>query len=86
MGLAVIHSSHDSAGWKSALASDHEYPPGFELRSFVEGLDGTRAVCLWDAPSQEELQADVDRIFGHACVNEVFPVDVAFFQGLVDFS
>ncbi|MCW2812216.1 MAG: hypothetical protein JWP61_2674 [Friedmanniella sp.] len=86
MDLAVIHNIHDPEGWQAALAGDHQYPPGFNLRSFVQGDDGKRAVCLWEAPSQEALQENLDRIFGQAVVNDVFPVHVDFFEGRVDFS
>ncbi len=81
MDLAVVHTIHDPAGWKKALDDPHDYPPGYDLRSFVQAADGTRALCLWDAPSQAGLQAELDRIFGHAVVNDVFPVEVSYFEG-----
>jgi hypothetical protein len=86
MDLAVIHNIHDADGWKQALADEHEYPPGYNLRSFVQAADGTRALCLWEAPSQAGLQENLDRIFGHAVVNDVFPVEVSYFEGRVDLS
>src|SRR4051812_13708307 len=57
----VIHTIHDAEGWQKALDDPHEYPSGFELRSFVQAADGTRALCLWDAPSEAGLQAELDR-------------------------
>jgi hypothetical protein len=84
MNLAVIHTVHDRAGWQQALAEDHEYGPGFDLRSFVQAEDGSRALCLWEAPSQAELQQSLDRFFGHAVVNDVFPVEVSFFAGATE--
>jgi len=68
--LAVIHNIHDPEEWKRALAVDQEFPSGFTIRSFVEAADGNRALCLWDAPSQAELQEQLDRTFGQAAVND----------------
>jgi hypothetical protein len=84
--LAVVHHINDRDAWKKALSEEHEYPPGYTLRSFVEAADGTRALCLWEAPDQVGLQENLDRDFGHAVVNEVFPVQVNYFEGRVDFS
>jgi hypothetical protein len=84
MDLVVVHNIHDSEGWKKALAEEHETPPEFALRAFVEAVDGTRAVCMWEAPTQAGLQEHVDRLFGHAVVNDVFPVQVSYFEGRVD--
>jgi hypothetical protein len=80
MNLAVIHTIHDPAGWKKkALADEHHDPPGYNLRSLVEDDDRTRAVCLWEAPDEAGLHENLDRIFGHAVVNDVFPVQVNYF-------
>ncbi len=86
MDLVVIHNIHDAEGWQQALSEEHEYPPGFDLHSFVEATDGARAFCLWEAPDQEGLQRAVDRFFGHAVVNDVFPVRVNYFEGRVESS
>jgi hypothetical protein len=72
MDLAVVHRIHDPKGWADALASDHSYPPGFHLHSFAEAEDRHAALCIWEAPSEAALQSELDRIFGHAVVNEVF--------------
>ena len=81
MNLAVIPTVHDRAGWQQALAEDHEYGPGFDLRSLVQVADGSRALRLGEAPSQAELQQSLDRFFGHAVVDDVFPGEVSFCAG-----
>ena len=81
MDLAVIHTIRDHAGWQQALADSQEYPPGFTLRSTVEATDGTRALCLWDAPSQAELQETLDSVLARVAINDVFPVEVGYFEG-----
>ena len=77
MDLAVIHTIHDHDGWRRALAEEHAYGPGYDLRSFVQAVDGSRAVCLWDAPDADGLRERLDRFFGTAAVNDVFRVEVA---------
>jgi hypothetical protein len=82
--LAVVHHIHDPQGWKRALEDYPEPPADFNLRSFVEASDGTRAFCLWEAPSQAALQEELDRTLGPAAVNEVIPVRVNHFEGRVE--
>lgn len=85
MDLVVIHNIHDPEGWQTALNQEHEDAPG-SLRSFVESTDGTRALCLWEAPDLNALKEHLDRLYGHAVVNDVFPVKVNYFEGRVEFS
>ena len=86
MDLAVVHHIHDAEGWRRALEDSPEPPPEFNLRSFVEAADGTRAFCLWEAPSQAALQEELDRTLGHAAANEVIPVQVNHFEGRVELT
>ena len=39
------------------------------------------ALCVWEAASSDALQEVLDRSFGHAAVNEVFPVDLRVMGG-----
>ena len=39
------------------------------------------ALCVWEAPSEAALQGELDRIFGHAMVNEVFPAELHLMGG-----
>jgi len=64
-----------------ALRSEHTYPPDFNLHSFVEAENRHLALCVWEAPSEAALQEALDRIFGHAAVNEVFPAALRVMGG-----
>jgi hypothetical protein len=75
-------------------------PPPAAFRLYHERLVSDPTLCQrnlsrisagWlsmplDAPSQAGLQENLDRIFGHAVVNDVFPVEVSYFEGRVDFA
>ncbi len=76
MEFAVIHTIENVAAWQEALDTHDAFPPGFLLFAFVEAQDRSRAMCIWRAPSKEALQESLDGFFGHAVVNEVFPIDV----------
>ena len=81
MNFGVVHRIHDPEGWAQALGNEHNYPSDFHLHSFVEAEDRHVAVCVWEAPNRDALQEVLDRYFGHAVVNEVFPVDLHVMGG-----
>ena len=81
MNFAVVHQIHDPAGWGEALDSEHSNPPEFHLHSFAEAEDRHVAFCIWEAPSADALQQELDRRYGHAVVNEVVPVDLWIMGG-----
>jgi hypothetical protein len=73
MDFAVVHRIHDPEGWGKEINIEHTHPPDFHLHSFVEAEDRHLALCAWEAPSEAALQEELDRIFSHTAVNEVFP-------------
>jgi hypothetical protein len=81
MNFGVVHRIHDSEGWAKALGSEDTFPSDFHLHSFVEAEDRHVALCVWEAPNRDALQEVLDRFFGHAAVNEVFPVDLHVMGG-----
>jgi hypothetical protein len=74
--FAVVHLIRNAAAWQEALDAHDTFPLDFTLLAFAEAQDRSRAFCLWRTPSREALQESLDRFFGHAALNEVFPVDV----------
>ena len=74
--FVVLHHIQDPSGWAAALDTEHNWPDGFDLRSFVEDEEHELAVCVWTAPSREELQESLDGAFGHAVVNEIHAVTI----------
>lgn len=79
MHLGVVHTIRDRAAWDAVVnqGSSSSPPPGFELLASVTRDDVSRAICMWDAPSVDALQAMLDGRFGTASVNECFAADPA---------
>ncbi len=51
-----------------------EFPAGIALHSTFAHADGTKAVCLWQAASVDEVQDLVDSAVGQFSRNEYFEV------------
>ena len=64
-----------------ALKSEHTYPPDFNLHSFVEAQNRHLTLCVAGGAERGGLQEALDRIFGHAAVNEVFPAALRVMGG-----
>ena len=77
MHLGVIHTIRDRAASDSALNGAGELPSGFALLGSVTQDDASRAICIWDAPSLDDLQRMLDGMFGAASVNDCFAADPA---------
>jgi hypothetical protein len=78
MHLGVVHTIRDRAAWDAVVDVESlEFPPGFELLSSVTQDDGSRTICIWDAPSVDALQRMLDELLGAASVNDCFAADPA---------
>ena len=77
MHFGVIHEIRDPAGWDRVMNSNPELPHGFVLLASVTQDDAARAMCIWEAPSADELQRLLDGAFGNAVVHDVFVADPA---------
>ena len=77
MHLGVVHEIRDPAGWDRVMSGDLNLPPGFALLGSVTQDDVTRGMCIWEAPSLDELQRLLDGAFGEAVVNDCFVADSA---------
>ena len=80
MEFGVIHQISDAVAWQQDLDADHSSPQEFELLSFVEAEDKSRALCVWRAPDESTLQSHLDRNLGRGAVNVVFPVTLRHFR------
>ena len=82
MHLGVVHEIRDPAGWDRVMGSKELYghpdlPPGFALLGSVTQDDVSRGMCIWEAPSLEDLQRLLEEAFGDAVVHDVFVADPA---------
>ena len=59
------------------MSGEPDFPPGFVLLGSVTQDDVSRAICIWDAPSLDDLQRMLDGMFGAAAVNDCFVADPA---------
>jgi len=78
--ITAIHSiSNPEKFWDAAQTTP--IPDGMKLHSTYPNADGTRAVCLWEANSLEDVRGLVDGVMGDSSENEFYAVG-ANAQGL----
>lgn len=79
MQIGAIHHIRDREAWDrvffAAAADLSQLPEGVTLISSVTSSDVTKAICVWDAPDAEQVQAFLDEMFGDSADNEAFAVD-----------
>jgi hypothetical protein len=81
MYVSVLHTIHDPEKfWRPDLAD--LIPEGVTLHQALPNADGTRAACLWEADSQEEVKKVVEDNVGDVSDNEYFEVNAQNAQGL----
>ena len=81
MYVSVLHTIHDPERfWRPDLAD--LIPEGVTLHQALPNADGTRAACLWEADSQEEVKKVVEDNVGDVSDNEYFEVNAQNAQGL----
>ena len=78
MHLGVVHTIRDRAAWDRVVSGEPNFPPGFVLLGSITQDDVSRAICIWEAPSLDDLQRLLDGMFGPAiAVNDCFVADPA---------
>jgi hypothetical protein len=81
MHVVVIHSISDPDKFWSAAGAG-ELPEGVALHTSFPNDDGSRAVCLWEADSLDEVRQTVEGTVGDVSNNEYFEVNASNAQGL----
>jgi len=72
--IAAIHEIRDpDRFWGGQL----DLPEGVQLHSIWPRGDRTRAVCLWEADTTDDVRNVLDSQVGEASVNELFEIDSA---------
>jgi hypothetical protein len=77
MHLGVVHEIRDPEAWTRVMSSDLNLPPGYALLASVTQDDVSRGMCIWEAPSLDDLQRLLDGAFGPGVVNNCFVADPA---------
>jgi hypothetical protein len=82
--VTVVHTIHDPEKfWGTANAQAIEnLPDGVALHSVFPNDDGSKAVCLWEADSQETVRNAVEGTVGDVSSNEYFGVNAKNARGL----
>jgi hypothetical protein len=77
MFVQVIHNISDKSVWGKRLADFEKQapPPEFTLHCSGTSTDGTRAFCLWEAPSREALSSFLDEATAGAAQNVYYTLD-----------
>jgi hypothetical protein len=74
MYIMVQHTISDPAAfWKAADPNTNS--PQIKLHHTFPTPDGTRAVCIWEAPSVDAVSNLLEPTFGRISRNEYFPVE-----------
>jgi hypothetical protein len=82
MYVTAIHSIQDPEQFWSRTESVENLPEGVTLHSVFPNDDGSRAVCLWEAGSQEDVEKVVEDAVGDVSSNEFYAVNAENAQGL----
>jgi hypothetical protein len=72
--VVAIHDISDPDRFWGAAGSAGELPPGIALHSTYVRDDGSRATCLWEAPSVDAVRQLLDATVGDSSRNEFFEV------------
>lgn len=84
MHVGVVHTIKDRARWDEVTGNvdPAALPEGTALLATVTAADVSRAICIWEAPGVESLQAMLDGLLGPAAVNDCFAADAARSSGV----
>ncbi len=83
MQIIAIHNiTNPQQFWDRAAEGTQSLPDGVALQSVAPSQDGMRAICLWDAESQDRVREVVENMVGEFSTNEYYPVDSVNAVGL----
>jgi hypothetical protein len=78
--IALHHISDPERFFEAAQSTP--IPEGVTLHSVLPSGDRSRAVCVWEADSEESVRRLVEDSVGEVSRNEFFEVDASAAQGL----
>jgi hypothetical protein len=71
MYILVHHTVTDPTDfWSTAQAALPNIPPGLTLHHTISARDGSRATCLWEAPSVDAVRAFLEPALGSSAKND----------------
>ena len=80
MYVGVVHTIRDADAWAQMMRDigPDSFPAGLELLATGTAQGSDRAICLWRAPSVEQLRATLDEMAGRFAVNDCFALSDDF--------
>jgi hypothetical protein len=83
MYVLIEHSISDPSGfWSAAESALSQLPPTVKLHHTFPTPDGTRAICVWEGQTIEEIRELIESSVGRFSRNEYF--EVANKEGVVN--
>jgi hypothetical protein len=77
MLIAIEHEIHDASAFQACAQEVFPLPSGLRIYHFLPATDMSRAACLYEAASVDELRDYIDGTLGDASTQRYFPVDEA---------
>lgn len=74
MFIAIEHTIHDPASFQSRGEQVFPLPEDLHVHHFLPAADFSRAACLYEAPSLEQLREHLDSKLGDASTQRYFAV------------
>ncbi|HVZ98379.1 MAG TPA: hypothetical protein VG847_15965 [Chitinophagaceae bacterium] len=72
--VVVHHISHPEKFW-DILSANPSMPEGFGVKAVLPNTDGSKAVCIWQAPDIASLKKLVNDTVGDYSSNSFMEVD-----------
>ena len=73
--IAQHKISNAAKFWEIAQAVTSTLPKDMQLHKVLPNADGSKAVCLWEAPRLDDVKVFVEKSVGHVSTNEYFEVE-----------
>ncbi len=82
MFIAIEHDIHEPETFQKCADDVFPLPDGFHVHQFFPATDMSRAVCLYEAPSVDQLSEYIDSTLGDSSTQRYFPVNAEHGIGL----
>lgn len=82
MFIAIEHNIHDPEQFQICAEDVFPLPDDLHVHQFFPAKDMSRAVCLYEAPSVDQLSKYLDGTLGEASTQQYFPVNAEHAIGL----
>jgi hypothetical protein len=74
MFVAIEHEIHDPARFQECAEQVFPLPAGLHVHQFFPATDLSKAVCLYETESIDQLRDYLDRALGESSTQYYFPV------------